>query len=188
MSARDAKSLQADLLLSPEPATEPVQPSASLRAAVLHSLAAPAALAGYTRRMAQLFDLPEVRASELLAIAQRREDEAWVAAPIEITGKRDGTRLVHFAGGARVAAADCGLVSVEPGVRFAEHVHEGDEWSFVLAGAAQEEGTEATWLPGDLVHRAAGSRHAFRVTSAEPFVFAVVLEGAIRPTETHDAR
>lgn len=183
MSARDAKALQADLLLSPELASEPVQPSASLRAAVLGSLAAPGALSGLTRRMAQLFDLAEARAGELLAIAQRREDSAWVAAPLEITRKRDGTRLVHFDGGPRVTDADCGLVSVEPGVRFTEHTHEGDEWSLVLVGAAEEEGTGATWLPGDLVHRAAGSRHAFRVTSAEPFVFAVVLEGPIRPAE-----
>jgi putative transcriptional regulator len=95
---------------------------------------------------------------------------------------------LHFEGGARVASADCGVVRIEPGVRFVEHTHEGDEWSLVLAGSAEEEGTGAAWLPGDLVHRAAGSRHAFRVTSAEPLVFAVVLEGAVRPTEDPGAR
>jgi quercetin dioxygenase-like cupin family protein len=186
MSAREAKALQADLLLNAEIA--PVQPSDALRDAVLRSLAAPAALAGFTRRMAEMFDLAEARAAELLGIAQRREDRAWLPAPLQITLEPDGTRLVHFAGGARVAHADCGLVSVEPGVRFAEHAHEGDEWSLVLAGAAEEEGSGATWLPGDLVHRAAGSRHAFRVTSDIPFVFAVVLEGPIRPTAGLGAR
>jgi quercetin dioxygenase-like cupin family protein len=188
MSGRDAKALQADLILSEDIASEPERPSDALRAAVLRSLAAPEALAGFARRVAEMFDLSEERAAELLGVAQRPDHAAWIAAPLEITGTPDGTRLVHFAGGPRVSAADCGLVSVEPGVRFAEHAHEGDEWSLVLAGAAEEEGTGATWLPGDLVHRAAGSRHAFRVTSRERFVFAVVLEGPIRRTAGPNAR
>jgi putative transcriptional regulator len=91
-------------------------------------------------------------------------------------------RLLHLAGGPRVASADCGLVRIEPGARFPRHRHLGDEWSLVLAGEA-EEGTGARWAPGDLVHRPADSAHAFRVVSAEPLVFAVVLQGGLELRE-----
>ena len=188
MSARDAKALQADLILHADVAAEPVQPSDGLRDAVLRSLAAPAALAGFARRLAEMFDLGEARAVELLGMAAHAQDEPWEPALLTSSRTAEGARLLHFDGGPRVAEADCGLVQIDPGVRFPEHVHDGDEWSLVLAGAAEEEGSGATWLPGDLVHRAAGSRHAFHVTSREPFVFAVVLEGPIRVVENLSAR
>jgi quercetin dioxygenase-like cupin family protein len=186
MSARDAHLLEPDLMhadLHADEAAPPVAPSDALRAAVLRSASARDALAGFTRRVAALFDLPESRVAELLGAAQRPDAAPWQPAQLSPAHVAEGVRLLHFSGGARVAEADCGLVHIAPGVRFVEHTHSGDEWAFVLAGAAEEEGSGAVWLPGDLVHREAGTRHAFRVTSAEPFVFAVVLEGPIRPHE-----
>jgi hypothetical protein len=56
----------------------------------------------------------------------------------------------------------------------------GDEWSLILAGEAEEEGTGARWIAGDLVHRPPGSAHAYRAVSREPLVFAVVLHGGIQ--------
>ena len=57
--------------------------------------------------------------------------------------------------------------------------HLGDEWTLILAGEAEEEGTGARWMPGDLVHRSPGTAHAYRAVSREPLVFAVVLHGGI---------
>jgi quercetin dioxygenase-like cupin family protein len=186
MSTRDGSLLHADVLASGDGAAEPVAPSGELRASVLRSISQPGVLTGYAGRFARMFDLTEERALELLAQAQvpavAQRAGAWEATPLA------GVRLQHFAGGARVARADCGFVSFAPGVRFPEHLHEGDEWTLVLAGEAEEESSGARWLPGDLVHRAAGSRHAFRVTSAEPLVFAVILEAPIRVVELAGAR
>ncbi|HEU4429392.1 MAG TPA: cupin domain-containing protein [Myxococcota bacterium] len=177
MSAREAKLLQPDLMEA-DAGAEPVAPSDELRANVLRSALGHGELASFGRRFAELFDLAEPRALELLGLVQRVGEAPWER--IALPGDGERVQLLHFAGGPRVASADCGLVSLAPGVRFPLHEHAGDEWSFVLSGAAEEEGTGASWLPGDLVHRPAGSRHAFRVTSREPLVFAVVLEAPIR--------
>ncbi len=180
MSARDGSLLQADLLFDAQGAPEPIAPSEALRASVLSSVAGRGDLASYARRVAEMFDLAEPRALGLLALVARSGEAPWQPAPLSPTRCAEGARLLHFAGGPRVAEADCGLVSLAAGARFPEHVHGGDEWALVLSGAAEEESTGASWLPGDLVHRAAGSRHAFRTTSREPLVFAVILEGHIR--------
>jgi quercetin dioxygenase-like cupin family protein len=185
MSARDARLLQPDLMDADARAAQeaPVAPSPELRESVLRSALGQDALASYARRFALLFDLADVRAREILALAANPEDAPW-----ELTQLVEGARFLHFAGGPRHAAHDCGLVHVMPGVRFLEHEHGGDEWSLVLSGSAEEEDSGAVWLPGDLVHRPSGSRHAFRVTSAEPLVFAVILEAPIRVAAPSGAR
>lgn len=188
MSTRDGSLLQADLLIDAEVPAEPVPPSDGLRARVLGTATGRGALASYARRFAEMFDLPMARAHELLGFAPHAHEAPWEPAPLTRTRTAEGTRLLHFAGGPRVANADCGLVSVEAGVHFPEHLHEGDEWALVLSGAAEELGSGATWLPGDLVHRPAGSRHAFRATGREPFVFAVILEARIRVVDRDAAR
>lgn len=139
---------------------------------MLAAVAGEARLPGFGARFGAFFDLARERTQELLRVA------AGAAGDWEVMGLA-GVELLHFAGGARVANCDCGLVRIAPGVRFPEHVHGGDEWSFVLTGTAEEEGSGATWAPGDVVYRPAGSAHAYRVTSREPFVFGVVLHGAI---------
>ena len=156
----------------------PAQPRASLRAAVLGSISGASRLAGFSERLAAFFDLARERASELIERRRAaRTDRAGRPCP------SPGVRLFHLPGGPRVAAADCGLVRIEPGARFPAHRHVGDEWSFVLSGEAEEEGTGERWAPGDLVQRAAGTAHAFRVTSREPLVFAVVLHGGLELAE-----
>jgi quercetin dioxygenase-like cupin family protein len=172
VSARDP---EADLL-GDGLGAEPIAPSADLRGAVLASVAAGTKLAGFAERLAALFDFGAERAAELLREAGG-DASGWQTLPLP------GVRLFHFAGGPRAAGADCGLVRLEPGARFPLHRHGGDEWLLVLAGEAEEEGTGARWLPGDLVHRDAGSVHAYRVTSPEPFVFAVLLRDGIEIAE-----
>lgn len=190
MSARDARLLQPDLMDADALVEQapPAAPSPELRESVLRSALGRGSLASYVRRFAEMFDLGAERAGELLALAARVQDSAWQPAQLTRNRVAEGARLLHFAGGARVAQYDCGLVHVAPGVRFPEHEHLGDEWALVLAGAAEEEGSRDVWLPGDLVQRASGSRHAFRVTSAEPLVFAVILEAPIRVVEPLEPR
>ena len=184
MSAREARLLQPDLL-DADIADVAVTPSDQLRESVLRSALGHGDLASFAPRFAAMFDLGEPRALELLALVSRAGEAPWQSLPLSAT---ESVRLLHFAGGPRVAAADCGFVSLAPGVRFPMHEHEGDEWVLVLAGAAEEEGSGASWLPGDLVHRTAGSRHAFRVTSREPLAFAVILEAPIRMVGDATAR
>jgi putative transcriptional regulator len=160
-------------------AAAPEAPSRSLRERVLRSARGGSDLGAYARRVGEMFDLPTARAEELLALAPRAQEAPWVSAPLPGLGA-DAARLLHFTGGARVAAHDCGFAHLAPGARFPEHEHLGDEWVLVLAGSAEEEGSGAAWLPGDLVHWPAGSRHAFRATGDAALVFAVVLEVRIR--------
>jgi quercetin dioxygenase-like cupin family protein len=155
---------------------EPAEPRAGLRDAVLASIAERTRLGGYAERLAALFDFGVERAAELLREASG-DASGWEAIPLP------GVRLFHLTGGARVAGADCGLVRLEPGARFPLHRHGGDEWVLVLTGEAEEEGTGARWLPGDLLHRDAGSMHAYRAVGDAPFVFAVVLRNGIEIAE-----
>jgi quercetin dioxygenase-like cupin family protein len=149
-----------------------LQPSEALRRRVLASVDPATPLAGFAPRLATFFDLPSERTLEILAAARGAGAAAWEPAFVA------GVRLHHLAGGPRVEAADCGLVELAPGTTFPRHLHRGDEWSFILAGSAEEESGER-WEPGDLVHRPPGSCHAFRAVGASPLVFAVVLRGGI---------
>jgi putative transcriptional regulator len=164
---------EADLLDERGLGAEPATPSPALRGAVLGTIGAATRGSGFTERLARLFDLGSERAGELIHEAGGPAT-GWESFPVA------GVRLFHLAGGPRVAGADCGLVRLEPGVRFPVHRHVGDEWSLILAGEAEEEGTGGRWIPGDLVHRASGTAHAYRVVSREPLVFAVVLHGGIQ--------
>ena len=168
--------LERDLLVLDPEAQTPL-PRPELRAALLASIAGESKLAGFGARFAAFFDLALERTQELLRAA------AGGAADWESMRRVAGVELLHFPGGARVASRDCGLVRIAPGVRFPKHVHQGDEWSLVLSGSAEEEETGAVWAAGDVVYRPAGSAHAFRVTSREPFVFGVVLHAAIELSE-----
>jgi quercetin dioxygenase-like cupin family protein len=178
VSARDAGSDATfpDLLAGDGLGAEPVAASRELRAAVLGTIAGASRLSGFGPRLAALFDLARERAGELLREAAGPATSGWEVIPIP------DVKLFHFAGGPRVAGADCGLVRLEPGARFPGHRHAGDEWVLVLAGEAEEEGTGQRWAPGDLVYRAPGSAHAYRVVSREPLVFAVVLHGGLELT------
>jgi len=185
VSAHDPKqrAIEPDLLDAETLSEDAVEPRAELRAAVLGSISSASRLAGYLDRLATFFDLPHERSDELLReAAGPAEGAAWEAIPVP------NVRLFHLTGGPRVAAADCGLVHLEPGARFPAHRHLGDEWSLVLSGEAEEEETGERWSPGDLVHRPEGSAHAFRVVSREPFVFAVVLHGGIELSEPEPSR
>jgi quercetin dioxygenase-like cupin family protein len=177
MTERDVKledvtgveSLLAELALT----EEPLRPSEELRARILDSLDPRTRLEGFAVRVAAFLDLGLERTREILALAAD-----VTAAPWE-DDRVAGVRLLHFAGGPRVATADCGLVHVAPGVVYPRHLHRGDEWAFVLSGRGEED-TGRVWEPGDVIRNPAGSSHSFRAISEEPFLFVVVVHEGIR--------
>ena len=187
----ERRELERELLASPEARAEPaalerslaelgrvelpLRPSTELRERILRSADPRTRFEGFADRLGAFLDLDVARARELLAQIPQPSGSAWVDDRVA------GVRLLHFAGGPRVAGADCGLVHVAPGLVYPDHRHGGDEWSFALQGLAQED-TGRLWRPGDLVHSSAGTSHSYRSIGDEPFVFAVVLYGGIRFT------
>ena len=155
-------------LLATDAASDAAAP-ADLRDTLLRSVAPATRYEGFCARVARFLDLDPARTRELLRRAGEPEAEGWRE---EITA---GLRVLHFDGGPQRAQAHCGLVRVEPGVRFPHHRHRGDEWAFVLSGCAREDGGRL-WNPGDLVRNTRGSEHSFEVIGDEPFVFVVVLD------------
>jgi quercetin dioxygenase-like cupin family protein len=155
-------------------AAEPVAPRSEARARLLEATQPEARFAGVIGRVQQLLDFSEEQARALLdKIADRAEDlVGWVAGDIE------GAHYYHFQPGPRVAAVDCGLVWLEPGVEFPTHRHLGSELNVTLSGRAVE-GSGAVFEPGDVVVRAPNSVHDFRAIGEEPFVFVVVLGDGI---------
>jgi putative transcriptional regulator len=174
---RDTDLLHADLLAESPVADDPPRPSAGLRERLLRSIDTRARFDGFADRLATFLDLAPGRARELLGCVERVRESIWMDDRVA------GVRLLHFPGGPRHADADCGLVHIEPGVRYPRHRHPGGEWTFVLAGRAVEEETGRVWLPGDLVHGAAGTAHAYRVEGDAPFVFAIVLRNGLELLE-----
>lgn len=151
---------------------EPLPPRQELRGQLLASLDPETRFEGFVERLSVLFDLAAPRVRELLGARRDPYAEEWAS------GLVPGNRLLHFDGGPRVAAADCGLVYLEPGLEFPNHRHLGTEWALSLEGRAQESGG-SIWEPGDLVQRPAGSAHSFRAMGDGPYLFAVVLFGGI---------
>jgi putative transcriptional regulator len=154
------------------PDFEPMQPSDGLRARVLASIEPASRFEGFVARMARLFDVSEPRAREILAVADSVPGPGWVDTPLP------GLRLHHFAGGPRVATADCGLVYLAPGTAFPTHRHLGREWNLVLAGSA-DESSGVCWFPGDLVVHETDTVHGFRAHATEPLILAAILENGL---------
>lgn len=126
--------------------------------------------APFWQRLGELFELPLERVRSVLA--ELDAPARWHAAPIA------GMRLFHLEPGPRLAAADAGIVSLEPGTAFPEHMHRGLERVLVLSGGYVDS-TGAEFGPGALHEMPVGSSHAYRVLDAEPCVFAVVLHEGI---------
>jgi quercetin dioxygenase-like cupin family protein len=81
-----------------------------------------------------------------------------------------GVSLIHFEGGPAYAAADCGIVRVEPGSMFPWHTHLGEEHSLILSGRmVDHEGRE--WGPGDEYVAALDTSHDLATVGDEPVIF-----------------
>ena len=152
-------------------AQAPLAPDPGVRDRLLKSVNASTRFEGYLERLANLFDLGVARVREILASAEN-DARVWHDSGVA------GVTLMHFGGGPRVAAADCGLVRLEPGSRFPRHTHHGDEHALVLRGEVHDD-SGCVFRPGDFAHMPAGSEHSFAAGDSEPLLLAVVLYGAL---------
>ena len=144
-----------------------LEPSPDAKARLMTALQSGATYAGFEVRVAELFDLSEARAREVLDNLQQPGATPWEASFSE------GIHLLHFDGGDRIAAdQDCGIVHMTANTTFPPHRHGSDEWALILQGELVEtDGTVS--LPGDLVLRPAGSEHGF-TAGPEGVAFAVM--------------
>lgn len=117
--------------------------------------------------LSQLFDLED---ADLAALFERAATPgAWAPSAVP------GTQLLHLSGGPRVAAADNGLVRIEPGLRFPHHRHLGHERVLVLEGGYHDEPTGRLYSAGDWHEMPAGTTHAYTALPEQPLLMAVSL-------------
>ena len=130
-------------------------------------------LTGFADRAAVFLDIDPSSARAVLAQLAVSDSSAWVPSGIA------GVRISELTGGPRLSDAErCVALHMEPGSHFPEHHHQGDEWGLVLRGQLlQNDGRR--FGPGDLVHQAEGSSHAFGATPDSEVIQLVVLHGGI---------
>lgn len=150
-------------------------PSPSLRERIVASRGRSGKYGVFADRIARLFDLPVARAEELIQRIERAD--AWT--PFLV----DGVRMIPVVAGPKCDGAIATLVRIEPGARFPEHAHRGDETMLVLDGGFRETGdgegdaaTREVWR-GDEIFRADGTEHALVGLPGIPCIAAVVVFG-----------
>lgn len=149
--------------------SEPViAPTPMLRQRIADAIRHESRFNGFLERFADMFDLDKQTSESLLEKIDHPQLECWEASTLP------GINVMRFSGGAKLVGATCGIVQVAPGKLFPAHRHQGEEQVFVLQGQANEDSGRQL-SAGDRVILAAGSRHSFRVSSDEVFIFAVIL-------------
>jgi hypothetical protein len=134
--------------------------------------ASPPSATELVTRLAAFLDLEEGQAQQLLQALATAAGPPWTPSGLP------GLSLLPLAGGPRVADATCGLGYIAPGKGLPHHRHQGDEWTLVLYGWVQEDDGHR-WGPGDCLHRAPGSVHAFYALEPTPCVCALVSYGGV---------
>lgn len=147
----------------------PIQPTPAARDRLLAAVSTEEKWAPFLARVAKLMDLAESRMRAIFAEA--RDATRWEAIPIP------GVQLFHFTGGPAMAGLDTGFIKVDAGSPTPRHRHVGDEYVFVLEGGFVDLVTGVTHGPGELIHHAAGTEHAFQVTEGADLVYAIVNGG-----------
>ncbi len=153
-------------------ALEDVAPPASLRDAILGAARIEGRLDRFAALVAELLDVSEARASQLLDGIAR--PESWTEGPAP------GVTLYHVEGGPRVAGSVTGSVHMPAGAEFPEHEHLGEEAVLVVQGSFEDGVTGAVHRPGDVVRMPAGSAHSFRARPGPALVYLVVLGVGVR--------
>ncbi len=122
-------------------------------------------------KLSELFDLDDMALAALFERAANLEE--WVDAPIP------SVRLLHLAGGPRVAHADNGLVHLKAGAPFPPHRHLGRERVVVLQGGYQDSEGGRVYRAGDVHELAEGSCHSYVALPDTDLLLAVSLEGGV---------
>jgi putative transcriptional regulator len=127
----------------------------------------------FADRLARLFDISTDAAA---ALAKSLEDDsAWK--PFIV----DGVQMIPVEAGPKCAGSIATMVRLQPGAKFPEHVHHGEETMFVLDGGFCEAGEKAradfeAWR-GDEVVRDDGTGHGLVALPGVPCVAAVIIFG-----------
>ena len=128
----------------------PIAPSTRARTRLLSAVSgSPSRFAPFFGRLASFFDLGVERIEEIMA--RITDPTSWEPGPLP------GLMLMHFEGGPRCAAADVGLVRLEPGFCLPPHRHLSTETAMILEGGYRED-TGRVYLPGDVHQNDEGYR------------------------------
>ena len=151
----------------------PVKPSKQLHSNILSRISSAQSkvnfLSGFRNRLSTFFKLPKDRIDEILKLAKDLSLPDWDKNMIV------GASLLHFDGGEGLTTADCGLIHLSPGNSIGRHIHNGDEWMLLLQGYLSCSDNNS-YQPGDIVHRAKGTKHSVTVKGKQDCIFAVIAD------------
>jgi putative transcriptional regulator len=89
-------------------------------------------------------------------------------------GPMPGLSLLHFDGGPKTAGAITGFVRIEPGARFPEHDHGGEEIGVILQGQLRDTATGRLHGRGDRLVHHPGTEHALEAVSRIPVIYLAI--------------
>jgi putative transcriptional regulator len=148
----------------------PAAPPATLKDRLLASRARSGKYGVFADRLARLFDLSLADAE---ALTQRLEHpDAWSPFLIE------GLEMIPVMPGPKLEGAIATLVRIQPGTKFPDHTHRGEETMLVLDGGFKESADdgEEVWRADELV-RHDGSEHSFVALPGVPCIAAALITG-----------
>jgi putative transcriptional regulator len=147
-------------------ASEPTSAPKSLRARLLASTEQTHRFDDVAAQIARDADLSaEATAALLVAID---DPTRWVPGPLP------GFSLLHFDGGPRTAGAITGFVRIDPGQRFPDHDHGGEEIGVILQGELRDTATGSTHRRGDRLVHHPGTLHALEAISRIPVIYLAI--------------
>lgn len=124
--------------------------------------------AGFRRRFALLYDLPESAFDEV--VGGLADPSRWEAALPSVG-------LYHFDPGPRIVGADAGFVRFAAGSRMPMHRHVGDEYMFIFEGSLHDEANGVRLEAGDMLVMPTGTSHDFGISPDQDCLAAVLLYG-----------
>ena len=150
---------------------DPIAPPPAMKQALLAAIAGPW-YAPFTRRVAELCEISQDKAKEILAAV---DDAArWMIGPAA------GTEAFHIDAGPSLEGAIVGFIRIAPGAVFPDHAHVGAEDVYVLDGGFVVDdgnGSSLTVRAGEEHPMAAGSRHEVRALAEGCLYLGVVRDG-----------
>jgi mannose-6-phosphate isomerase-like protein (cupin superfamily) len=169
--AADVRALRETMSTMPgglPPLPAPPAGRAALLDAITPGLPDVRRFAGFRRRFARLYDLPDAAFDDV--VSGLADPSRWEAAMPTVG-------LYHFTPGRSIVGADAGFVRFTAGSHFPMHRHVGDEHMFIFQGGLRDEANDVTLLPGDQLVMPAGSSHDFVILPGEDCLSAVLLHG-----------
>lgn len=143
----------------------PVSPPSEARSKLLQRVREDDRLAHFVPELAELFDLTEDEAKQLVRDA--RDPSKWLEGPAP------GVELLPVNTGPKAHGMDriSTLVKLVPGATLPEHTHAGTERVLVVQGGYHDSGGREVWR-GEVHRMEAGSTHSFTAVGNEPCICA----------------